>query len=48
MQAAGVVFNQVDTKPFRNALRTAGFYADWKTKFGGDAWSLLEKTVGQL
>ena len=48
MQAAGVVFNQVDTKPFRNALRTAGFYADWKSKFGDDAWSLMEKTVGQL
>ena len=48
MQAAGVVFNQVDTKPFRTALRAAGFYADWKTKFGDGAWSLLEKTVGQL
>jgi TRAP-type transport system periplasmic protein len=48
MQAAGVVFNKVDTKPFRDALRAGGFYADWKAKFGGDAWSLLEKSVGQL
>jgi tripartite ATP-independent transporter DctP family solute receptor len=48
MQAAGVVFNKVDTKPFRDALRTGGFYADWKVKFGADAWSLLEKSVGQL
>jgi TRAP-type transport system periplasmic protein len=48
MQAAGVVFNKVDTKPFRDALRTGGFYADWKAKFGADAWSLLEKSVGQL
>jgi TRAP-type transport system periplasmic protein len=48
MQAAGVVFNKVDTKPFRDALRAGGFYADWKTKFGGEAWALLEKSVGQL
>jgi tripartite ATP-independent transporter DctP family solute receptor len=47
MQAAGVVFNKVDTKPFRDALRAGGFYADWKAKFGADAWSLLEKSVGQ-
>jgi TRAP-type transport system periplasmic protein len=48
MQAAGVVFNKVDTKPFRDALRAGGFYADWKTKFGSEAWALLEKSVGQL
>jgi TRAP-type transport system periplasmic protein len=48
MQGAGVTFNKVDTKPFRDALRTAGFYTDWKTKFGADAWGLLEKSVGQL
>jgi TRAP-type C4-dicarboxylate transport system substrate-binding protein len=48
MQAAGVVFNKVDTKPFRDALRAGGFYADWKTKFGGEAWALLEKSAGQL
>jgi TRAP-type transport system periplasmic protein len=48
MQAAGVVFNKVDTKPFRDALRAGGFYADWKAKFGSDAWSLLEESVGQL
>jgi tripartite ATP-independent transporter DctP family solute receptor len=48
MRGAGVVFNKVDTKPFRDALRTAGFYADWKAKFGAEAWGLLEKSVGQL
>jgi tripartite ATP-independent transporter DctP family solute receptor len=48
MQGAGVIFNKVDTKPFRDALRAAGFYAEWKTKFGAEAWSLLEKSVGQL
>ena len=47
MQAAGVVFNKVDTKPFRDALRAGGFYADWKAKFGDEAWALLEKSVGR-
>ena len=48
LQGRGIVFNKVDTKPFRDALRTAGFYADWKTKFGAEPWALLEKYVGQL
>ncbi|MDR3440253.1 TRAP transporter substrate-binding protein [Telmatospirillum sp.] len=48
MQAAGLTFNKVDTKPFREVLRASGFYNDWKGKFGADAWSLLEKYVGTL
>jgi tripartite ATP-independent transporter DctP family solute receptor len=48
LQGLGIVFNKVDTKPFRDALRTAGFYADWKSKFGAEPWGLLEKYVGQL
>jgi TRAP-type transport system periplasmic protein len=48
MQAKGVTFNKVDTKPFRDALRAGGFYTEWKTKFGADVWGLLEKSVGQL
>jgi hypothetical protein len=48
MQAKGVVFNKVDTKPFRDALRAGGFYTDWKSKFGPEVWALLEKSVGQL
>jgi TRAP-type transport system periplasmic protein len=48
MEAKGVVFNKVDTKPFRDALRAGGYYTEWKTKFGNDAWALLEKSVGQL
>ncbi|HXP97670.1 MAG TPA: TRAP transporter substrate-binding protein [Telmatospirillum sp.] len=48
MQAAGVLFNKVDTKPFRDTLRTGGFYSEWKGKFGADAWGLLEKYVGTL
>ena len=48
LAAAGLRFNSVDPAPFRDKLRTAGFYRDWRGKFGDTAWSLLEGTVGQL
>jgi tripartite ATP-independent transporter DctP family solute receptor len=48
LQARGMVFNQPDPAPFRAMLRKAGFYAQWKEKFGADVWGLLEKYVGQL
>jgi tripartite ATP-independent transporter DctP family solute receptor len=48
MTKAGVVINKVDTKPFRDALRSGGFYSDWKAKFGPEAWALLEKYSGTL
>lgn len=48
IKATGVAFNQVDTKPFRDVLRSGGFYGEWKAKFGEEAWSLLEKYAGTL
>jgi tripartite ATP-independent transporter DctP family solute receptor len=45
---AGVTFTKPDKKPFREALRAAGFYAEWKGKFGAEAWSVLEKYSGPL
>ena len=44
----GLVFNQPDPGPFRDKLKAAGFYAEWKGKYGEQAWSLLEKAVGKL
>ena len=44
----GLAFNQPQTAPFRDKLRTAGFYSEWKTKYGEQAWGLLEKSVGKL
>jgi hypothetical protein len=29
-------------------LRRAGFYSDWKRRFGDDAWATLEGVVGPL
>jgi len=44
----GMVFNPTDTEKFRATLRSAGFYADWKQKYGPQAWAALEKQVGSL
>lgn len=42
----GMVFNDPEAGPFREALRKAGFYAEWKKKYGDEAWAILEKSVG--
>ena len=44
----GMKFNTVDAAPFREKLRSAGFYTEWRGKYGEDAWKLLEKAVGTL
>jgi tripartite ATP-independent transporter DctP family solute receptor len=44
----GLVFNQPNVAPFREKLRSAGFYSEWKAKYGDEAWALLEKSVGKL
>ncbi len=44
----GLAFNQPKPDEFRDALRKAGFYAEWKTKYGAEAWALLEKASGSL
>ncbi|ABD88259.1 TRAP transporter substrate-binding protein [Rhodopseudomonas palustris] len=48
LAAKGLVFNQPSPAPFRDKLRKAGFYAEWKAKFGEQTWSLLEKSAGKL
>jgi len=44
----GLAFNQPQTAPFRDKLRAAGFYSEWKSKYGEQAWGLLENSVGKL
>jgi TRAP-type C4-dicarboxylate transport system substrate-binding protein len=46
LAASGMTINEPDTGPFREALRKAGFYAEWKKKYGDEAWAILEKAVG--
>jgi tripartite ATP-independent transporter DctP family solute receptor len=48
LAAKGLDFNRPDPAPFRNKLRAAGFYTEWKNKYGDEAWALLEKSVGKL
>ncbi len=48
LKGKGLLFNQPAVAPFRDKLRQAGFYAEWKGKYGDEAWSLLEKSVGKL
>ncbi len=48
LEKKGLVFNTPPNEPFRDALRKAGFYVEWKQKYGPDAWALLEKYSGKL
>ena len=48
LAAKGMAFNQPDGAAFRDQLRKAGFYAEWKGKYGEDAWAILERSVGKL
>jgi TRAP-type transport system periplasmic protein len=48
LAAKGLAFNQPDPAPFRDKLRTAGFYTEWKKKYGDEAWAILENAVGKL
>ena len=48
LTAKGITFIDVDREPFRKALAATSFYADWRAKYGNEAWSLLEAAVGKL
>jgi tripartite ATP-independent transporter DctP family solute receptor len=48
LAAKGILFSQPDPAPFREKLRKSGFYAEWKGKYGDEAWATLEKSVGTL
>jgi tripartite ATP-independent transporter DctP family solute receptor len=48
LASKGLVFNQAKPDSFRERMRKAGFYAEWKAKFGDEAWALLERSTGKL
>ncbi len=48
LTAKGLKFLEVDRTAFRQALAKTSFYADWKAKFGSEAWGELEKFTGKL
>lgn len=41
----GMSFTDPDRAAFRTKLSGSGFYADWKKKFGSEAWGVLEEAV---
>lgn len=48
LERKGMKFNVPDVASFRNKLKAGGFYSDWKTKFGAQAWAILEKYADGL
>jgi tripartite ATP-independent transporter DctP family solute receptor len=48
LQSKGIEFKVVDKEPFREKLRQAGFFNEWKGKFGEEAWSVLERFTGKI
>ena len=48
LTAKGMVFNTTTPDSFRAALTKAGFYDEWRKKFGDEAWGRLEEVVGKL
>jgi TRAP-type transport system periplasmic protein len=48
LTSKGLEFNKPDPAPFRDKLRSRGFYTEWKAKYGPQAWAILEQYVGNL
>lgn len=48
LEGRGLKFNKPDAAPFRQKLAEAGFYTEWKKKFGDAAWAQLETYSGKL
>jgi TRAP-type C4-dicarboxylate transport system substrate-binding protein len=48
LAAKGLLFNRAPPDSFREQLRQAGYYSEWKGKFGEENWALLETSVGKV
>jgi len=48
LQGKGLQMVEVDKKAFKAALGKSSFYKDWRSKFGDEAWKLLEGSAGAL
>ena len=47
LSARGLTFNDANAGSFQDALRQAGFYQEWKGKYGEEPWKLLESSLGK-
>lgn len=48
LTSQGMVFNAPDQGPFREVLKSSGFYSMWKEKLGAEVWAALEQYTGVL
>jgi len=48
LKEKGLIFNHPEMDQFRDHLSKAGFYAQWKKKYGVQPWTILEKYSGTL
>ena len=48
LEGKGLVFNTPDVSAFRAALAQTDFYKKARTKFGDEAWALLQKYAGDI
>lgn len=48
LAARGLAINRPDPEPFRATLRHAGFYGEWRQRYGEEAWAMLEAAAGSL
>ena len=48
LASKGMVFNTARADSFRDKLRSAKYYSEWKGKFGDESWAILERSVGKL
>ncbi|AZB65387.1 TRAP transporter substrate-binding protein [Cereibacter sphaeroides] len=48
LEKYGLIFNKPDTAAIRDKLREAGFYSEWRSTYGDEAWALLEQVSGSL
>jgi tripartite ATP-independent transporter DctP family solute receptor len=48
LASKGVQFIEPDKKAFKDALAKGSFYKDLRSKFGDEAWKLLQSSVGAL
>ena len=48
LEGKGLTFNKTDAELFQATLAKTSFYKDAKTKFGDEAWALLQRYAGNI
>jgi TRAP-type transport system periplasmic protein len=43
-----MLINTIDIESFRERLRGANFYRNWRQSIGQEAWALMEAKVGTV